>query len=134
MTETGDDQEVLKYFYRHFTSNIVKIGSDNVIKVEKNKSRSGYGVTLQDLLAFDGIGLEITDTRFLETYTRDDLGVSLYVSKFKATLNGDVLVKGTAMGMATAKIDALDEKWKIGNYNMINVRQEESFEKVFSGK
>jgi len=86
---------------------------------------------LEDLLSMDGLAIEMSNTDFLETYTRGELGVSVYTAEYKASIDGKSLVEGKLIGMVTAKKYGDDGIWKIGNYSIINVRDKENFKEVF---
>jgi hypothetical protein len=49
MTKSGDKSDVLRYFYDKFTSNIVNIGADNAIMVERRTSKFQYGLKIRRL-------------------------------------------------------------------------------------
>ena len=130
MTDSGDKNEVLKFFNENFTSNVVNIGSDNAVMVDRKTSKSQYGMRLEDLISMEGLKIEMFNTKFFDTYTRGDLGVSVYSTKYIASINGKNLVEGKLMGMIAAKKYDASGLWKIGNYTLINVRNKENMKPI----
>ena len=125
MSETKDVQEVLKHFLPHFASNVINIGVDETVFVDRRGSKS-YSNRLEDLIQMQGLEIIMGTTKFLHLFIKGDVAIAIYLTEYETRIDGKTMIKGTVLGQATCKKYNGNE-YKIGNYSLVNVRDYEIF-------
>ena len=125
MSQTKDIQEVLKHFLPKFSSNIINIGVDETVFVDRRGSKA-YGNRLEDLIQMNGLEIIMGSTKFLHLFIKGDVAIAIYLTQYETKIDGKTIIEGTVLGKATCKRNN-DKEYKIGNYSLVNVRDYEIF-------
>lgn len=125
MSKTKDVQKVLKHFLPQFTSNIINIGVDEKVLVDRKGSK-GYSNRLEDIIEIPGLEIEMGATKFLHLFIKGDVAIAVYLTEYKTLIDNDVIIEGTVLGQATCKRYNGNE-YRIGNYSLVNIRDHEIF-------
>lgn len=114
MMETKNPDALLTYFLPQFTTNSVKIDTDNMPFVQRHNN-SDFRTHLAQLVATKDLELIFDQPTFYTTMVRGDIFTTNYLSKLTATHQGKVIHKSTILCFVSG--ERKNGKWLIGNYN-----------------
>lgn len=114
MMETKNPDALLVYFLPQFTTNSVKINTENMPFVKRHNN-SDFRAHLAQLATTKDLKLIFDQPTFYTTMVRGDIFTTNYLSKLTATHRGQVIHKSTILCFVSG--EKRNGKWLIGNYN-----------------
>jgi hypothetical protein len=114
MMDTKNPDALLTYFLPQFTTNSVKINTENMPFVQRHNN-SDFRAHLTQLAATKDLELIFDKPTFYTTMVRGDIFTTNYLSKLTATHQGKVIHKSTILCFVSG--EKKNGKWLIGNYN-----------------
>ena len=120
MFETKDTNELLKYFLPKYTTNALRVNTENIPTVQRSND-TNFEDHLKSLIAAGNISITFGQTQFLYTEVRDNIFVTSYRTKFRVYQdNKEVYTSSLVTLLAGANKDG----WKVGNYSWVNLNYE----------
>ncbi len=120
MFETKDTNELLKYFLPKYTTNALRVNTENIPTVQRSND-TNFEDHLKNLIAAGNISITFGQTQFLYTEVRDNIFVTSYRTKFRVYQdNKEVYTSSLVTLLAGANKDG----WKVGNYSWVNLNYE----------
>lgn len=114
MMETKNPDALLVYFLPEYTTNSVKIDTNNMPFVQRHNN-SDFRVHLNQLVATKDLNLSFDTPTFYTSMVRGDIFTTNYLSQLTATHEGKVVHKSTILCFVSG--EKQNGKWLIGNYN-----------------
>lgn len=120
MFKTKDTHELLKYFLPKYTTNALRINTENIPSVQRSND-TNFEEHLRSLIKAGNISVSFGQTRFLYTEIKDNIFVTSYRTKLRVYQdNKEVFTSSLITLLAGANKDG----WKIGNYSWVNLNYE----------
>lgn len=114
MVETKDINALLNFFMPNYTTNAVRINTENMPFVQRHNN-SNFREHLNQLLVTKELSISFDEPRFYSTVVRGDIFTTSYLSFFTAFHQGKVIHKSTILCFVSG--EKRDNRWLVGNYN-----------------
>jgi len=114
MMETKNPDALLSYFLPEYTTNSVKIDTQNMPFVQRHNN-SDFRIHLNQLVVTKDLSLFFDEPTFYTTMVRGDIFTTNYLSRLTATHKDQVIHKSTILCFVSG--EKKNGKWLIGNYN-----------------
>jgi hypothetical protein len=114
MMEQKNPNLLLKFFLDQYTTNSVKISTDNMPFVQRHNN-SDFKTHLNQLIATKELSLSFDQPSFYSTMVRGNIFTTNYLSRLTAKHEGKVIHKSTILCFVSGQ--KKNGKWLVGNYN-----------------
>jgi cell division protein FtsB len=120
MFETKDTNELLKYFLPKYTTNALRINTENIPSVQRSND-ANFEDHLRNLIDAGNVSVSFGETKFLYTEIKGNIFVTSYRTKLRVYQdNKEVYTSSLITLLAGANKDG----WKVGNYSWVNLNYE----------
>ena len=114
MMEQKNPDLLLSFFLDQYTTNSVKIDTDNMPFVQRHND-TDFKTHLSQLIKTKELSLSFDQPTFYSTMVRGDIFTTNYLSRLTATHQGKVIHKSTILCFVSGQ--KRNGKWLVGNYN-----------------
>jgi len=116
MVDQNDADEVLKYFMNEFTTNEVKINTENIPYVRKHNNQD-YREHLDAIAEIEGLEIDMGTSKVYSIFVRDDIFGTQFLTEIRVEHNGKTVMESTVLSLVSGQRE--DGQWKVGNYSWI---------------
>lgn len=120
--ENDDPKAILKYFLPEYTTNSVRINTENMPFVQRHND-TNFEVHLQKLIETHDLTLDFGEPVFYSTIVRGNIFTTSYRSNYKVYHKGELIQKNTILCYVSGEKKGDD--WLIGNYNFTRYEETE---------
>jgi len=114
MAETKDANALLNFFMPKYTTNAVKINTENMPFVQRHND-TNFREHLNQLIATKDLTISFGEPKFYSTVVRGNIFTTSYLSYLTTTHQGKVIHKSTILCFVSG--EKQNGRWLIGNYN-----------------
>lgn len=116
LADKNDADQVLRYFMKEFTTNEVKINTENIPFVRKHNNQN-YREHLEAISEIEGLEIDMGTSKVYSVFVRDDIFGTQFLTEVSVEHNGKIVMESTVLSLVSGQKE--DGEWKVGNYSWI---------------